>query len=106
MAVATTLGPTHLESFGSMEAIEQAKGEIVDYLPETGLAILNGDLGPTAISFGRARVWNGLPDRFFFDLIGELHCFNHPLRRPAEYLRTYQRLWTNSANTAPTVFHP
>ena len=69
------------------------------------LAILNGDLGPTAISFGRARVWNALPDRFFFDLIGELHCFNHPLRRPAEYLRTYQRLWAKSANVAPAIFH-
>jgi len=43
MAVVTTIGPTHLESFGSIEAIEQAKGEIVDYLPETGLAVLNGD---------------------------------------------------------------
>lgn len=43
MAVVTTIGPTHLESFGSIEAIERAKGEIVDYLPETGLAILNGD---------------------------------------------------------------
>ena len=69
------------------------------------LAILNGDLGPTAISFGRARLWNALRDRFFFDLIGELHCFNHPLRRPAEYLRTYERLWAKSANMAPAIFH-
>lgn len=43
VAVLTTLGPTHLESFGSMAAIEQAKGEIVDYLSESGLAVLNGD---------------------------------------------------------------
>ena len=43
MAIVTNLGPTHLESFGSMAAIEQAKGEIFDALPETGLAILNGD---------------------------------------------------------------
>jgi UDP-N-acetylmuramoyl-tripeptide--D-alanyl-D-alanine ligase len=42
-AVLTTIGPTHLESFGSMEAIEQAKGEILDALPESGLAVLNGD---------------------------------------------------------------
>lgn len=42
-AILTTIGPTHLESFGSMQAIEQAKGEILDALPESGLAVLNGD---------------------------------------------------------------
>ncbi len=30
---------------------------------------------------------------------------SHPLRRPGEYLRTYQRLWTNSGDTAATIFH-
>ena len=43
VGVVTTVGPTHLESFGSLDAIEQAKGEIVESLPETGLAVLNGD---------------------------------------------------------------
>jgi UDP-N-acetylmuramoyl-tripeptide--D-alanyl-D-alanine ligase len=43
VGVVTTIGPTHLESFGSIEAIENAKGEIVESLPETGLAVLNGD---------------------------------------------------------------
>jgi UDP-N-acetylmuramoyl-tripeptide--D-alanyl-D-alanine ligase len=43
MGVITTVGPTHLESFGSIEAIERGKGELIDYLPDTGLAILNGD---------------------------------------------------------------
>jgi len=70
------------------------------------LAILKGELGPIALSFGRARLWNALSDQFLFDFFGELYRMSHPLRRPAEYLRTYQRLWTNSANTAPTVFHP
>jgi UDP-N-acetylmuramoyl-tripeptide--D-alanyl-D-alanine ligase len=43
MGIVTTVGPTHLESFGSLEAIERAKGELVEALPETGLAVLNGD---------------------------------------------------------------
>jgi UDP-N-acetylmuramoyl-tripeptide--D-alanyl-D-alanine ligase len=43
MGIVTTVGPTHLESFGSIEAIEQTKGELVEALPDTGLAILNGD---------------------------------------------------------------
>ena len=69
------------------------------------LAILGGDLGPIALNFGRARLWNALPDRFFFDLFAEFHRVSHPLRRPAEYLRTYQRLLAKCANAAPTIFH-
>ena len=68
------------------------------------LAILGGDLGPIALNFGRARLWNALPERFFFDLFAELHRVSHPLRRPAEYLRTYQRLLAECANVTPTVF--
>jgi L-ascorbate metabolism protein UlaG (beta-lactamase superfamily) len=69
------------------------------------LAILGGDLGPIALNFGRARLWNALPDKFFFDLFAEFHRVSHPLRRPAEYLRTYQRLLAKSANAAPVIFH-
>jgi hypothetical protein len=69
------------------------------------LAILSGDIGPIALNFGRARLWNALPDRFVFDVFGELHRFNHPLRRPAEYLRTYRRLLAKTANVAPVIFH-
>jgi UDP-N-acetylmuramoyl-tripeptide--D-alanyl-D-alanine ligase len=43
VGVVTTVGPNHLESFGSMENIEKGKGELVEALPPTGLAILNGD---------------------------------------------------------------
>ena len=69
------------------------------------LAILKGDLGPIALSFGRARLWNVLSEQFLFDFFGDLYRMSHPLRRPAEYLRTYQRLWTKNANTAPMIFH-
>jgi UDP-N-acetylmuramoyl-tripeptide--D-alanyl-D-alanine ligase len=43
VGVVTTVGTNHLESFGSMEAIERGKGELVEALPSTGLAVLNGD---------------------------------------------------------------
>ncbi|TAK20208.1 MAG: UDP-N-acetylmuramoyl-tripeptide--D-alanyl-D-alanine ligase [Chloroflexota bacterium] len=65
-AIVTTIGPTHLESFGSIEAIEHAKGEIVAYLPETGLAILNGDDPRVRRLASRARcpiVWYGTGDQ-------------------------------------------
>src|ERR1051326_2478621 len=69
------------------------------------LAVLKGELGPIALSFGRARLWNALSERFLFDFFGDLYRVSHPLRRPAEYLRTYQRLWTRSADTPTTIFH-
>jgi hypothetical protein len=68
------------------------------------LAILKGELGPIALSFGRARLWNAFSEQFLFDFFGDLYRMSHPLRRPAEYLRTYRRIWTKSPNTAPTIF--
>lgn len=39
----TNIGPDHLEFFGTLEASAEAKGELLDYLPEDGVAILNAD---------------------------------------------------------------
>ena len=39
----TALGVAHIETFGSREAIVQAKGELVESLPRDGLAVLPGD---------------------------------------------------------------
>ena len=39
----TNIGPTHLERFGSLEAIEEAKGLLAESLPAQGLAVLNAD---------------------------------------------------------------
>src|SRR5581483_7619774 len=43
VGIVRTVGPAHLESFGSLDAVEQAKGELIEALPPTGLAVLNGD---------------------------------------------------------------
>ncbi|MBX5467646.1 MAG: UDP-N-acetylmuramoyl-tripeptide--D-alanyl-D-alanine ligase [Firmicutes bacterium] len=43
LAVITTIGPSHLELLGSMEAIQAAKGEILEGLRPEGTAVLNGD---------------------------------------------------------------
>ena len=37
----TSIGPQHLETFGSLENIKKTKFELVDALPEDGIAILN-----------------------------------------------------------------
>jgi UDP-N-acetylmuramoyl-tripeptide--D-alanyl-D-alanine ligase len=43
--VVTNIGPVHLERLGSMERIAQAKGELVEALPNDGVAVLNADDG-------------------------------------------------------------
>lgn len=43
IAVITRIGETHLELLGSRQGIAAAKGEILDALPPSGWAVLNGD---------------------------------------------------------------
>ena len=43
IGILTSLGPAHLERFGSMDAIEQAEGEVADALPEDGLFLTRAD---------------------------------------------------------------
>jgi UDP-N-acetylmuramoyl-tripeptide--D-alanyl-D-alanine ligase len=43
VAVVTNVQPVHLERMGSIDAIAQAKAELVRALPSDGLAVLNGD---------------------------------------------------------------
>lgn len=41
--IVTFVGPSHLERLGTLENIANAKAELVEALPESGHAILNGD---------------------------------------------------------------
>lgn len=43
IGVVTNVGVTHIQLLGSQEAIADAKGELLRDLPETGVAIVNGD---------------------------------------------------------------
>lgn len=43
VGVITNIGTVHAERAGSIEAIAQGKAELVEYLPEKGIAILNYD---------------------------------------------------------------
>ncbi|HJA41039.1 MAG TPA: UDP-N-acetylmuramoyl-tripeptide--D-alanyl-D-alanine ligase [Firmicutes bacterium] len=42
-AIITAIGPQHLETFGSLENVQKTKFEIVECLPESGVAFLNID---------------------------------------------------------------
>ena len=43
IGVVTAVQPVHLSRIGSIDAVEQAKGELVAALPDDGVAILNAD---------------------------------------------------------------
>lgn len=43
VGIITNVGKAHIGIFGSQEAIEQAKGELIEAIDEDGYAILNGD---------------------------------------------------------------
>jgi len=62
VAVITRVGPVHLEFFASVDAIAEAKAEVLDGLREGGVAVLNGD-DPRLRRVGEARkrrvVWFG-----------------------------------------------
>ncbi len=63
--IVLNVGPTHLERAGSMEAIAQAKGELVEALPADGTAVLNVDDRLVRSMVTRARadvIWFGTSD--------------------------------------------
>ncbi len=43
IGVLTAVEPVHLETFGGMDTIYQTKWELIEALPPSGLAVLNGD---------------------------------------------------------------
>jgi UDP-N-acetylmuramoyl-tripeptide--D-alanyl-D-alanine ligase len=43
VGVVTNIGPVHLQRLGTMQAIADAKAELVEALPSDGAAILNQD---------------------------------------------------------------
>ena len=66
------------------------------------LAVCRGELAPSAIIFGRGRVWSAMPDRCPMSF-RELCQYFHPLRRPEQFLALYRSMWRDSAASGPLV---
>ena len=80
IGLVTAVGPAHVETFGSLEAIARAKAELVEALPAGGLAILSADdrvvasfadrTDAAVLSFGRDRDAHVRADRVRLDARG------------------------------------
>ncbi len=55
MGVITYIGSQHLALFGSQQALIDAKSELLEALPETGHAFLNGDCAPCRLMKSRCK---------------------------------------------------
>ena len=66
IGVVTAVQPVHLSRIGSLEAIEAAKGELLDALPSDGTAILNAD-DPIVRGMGARSVARSLSYGFAAD---------------------------------------
>ncbi len=67
------------------------------------LATLRGELAPTAVCFGRARLWCTLPEKFDLTLDGPLWMYANPLRRPDRFLALYQQLLAAEPAGTPRI---
>jgi UDP-N-acetylmuramoyl-tripeptide--D-alanyl-D-alanine ligase len=55
VAVITAVGPAHLSVFGTVEAVAQAKGALLENVRETGLTVLGPDIPDLERLAGRSR---------------------------------------------------
>ncbi|HEY6531942.1 MAG TPA: UDP-N-acetylmuramoyl-tripeptide--D-alanyl-D-alanine ligase [Acidimicrobiales bacterium] len=57
IAVVTAVDIVHTESMGDLDTVARAKGELVESLPSSGIAVLNGDDERVAAMAGRTTAW-------------------------------------------------
>ncbi len=66
IAVITNVGPAHIEGLGSVEAVRDAKGEILEALPPGGVAVLSNEDEHSRVLAGRYESKGGRVIRFGF----------------------------------------
>ena len=66
VAVITNVGPAHIEGLGSVEAVRDAKGEILEAMPPGGVAVLSNEDSHSRVLAGRYESTGGRVIRFGF----------------------------------------
>lgn len=91
IGIITSVGEQHLETFGSIEAVQRTKFELIDSLPEDGFALLNGDypwIANRPVENLSDVVYYGASDSTLLDYrVGESHY-----RSLATYFRVVDRM--------------
>ncbi|MBS4030020.1 MAG: UDP-N-acetylmuramoyl-tripeptide--D-alanyl-D-alanine ligase [Clostridiales bacterium] len=73
IGVITNIGESHLEALGSREAIACAKRELLQHLPENGIAFINGD---EPLLFDTSKKFRGKLVTFGFSSRCTMRCTN------------------------------
>jgi len=78
--ILTRIGTAHLESFGSEEKIQKTKFELIESLPEDGVAVLNRD-DPKQVSYNLKTsvkvIWIGIDEEKESDVVAKnIKCSN------------------------------
>ena len=66
VAVITNVGTAHIEGLGSVEAVRNAKGEILDAMPPGGVAVLSNEDAHSRILAERYEAMGGRVIHFGF----------------------------------------
>ena len=66
VAVITNVGPAHIEGLGSVEAVRDAKGEILEAMPPGGVAVLSSEDAHSRVLAERHEAMGGRVIRFGF----------------------------------------
>lgn len=93
IALITNIAPVHLEGFGSLEGVAQAKGEIYAALPKDGMALLNHD----DAFFSQFKAQTEHHKTFTFGLTADSTISAHDIKNTAEGFPTFTLQYHNES---------
>src|SRR5215216_3579887 len=99
VGILTAISPVHLDSFGTLEALAAAKGELALALPDTGTLVAPADAPEAATGSGRK-----LKRRITFARTGGADLFASQIEGRDEGLRFVAHVGDESAEVSSPVF--
>lgn len=99
VGIVTAVGPQHLESFKTIENVQRTKFELIDSLPDSGLAVLNDDFEMvaarrvTGVKVARYRSAQADGAEYYADnIVYSADGTDFTLHTPTETLQLHTRL--------------